>query len=69
MKDLCALNRVQSSTRNVASYHTSVDVCFVRVWRVYVCGTGSRVCVALACGRMSVTSREKLYNYMLLHVY
>ena len=43
MKDLCALNRVQSSTRNVASYHISVDVCFVRV------------CVALACGRMSVT--------------
>ena len=55
MKDLCALNRVQSSTRNVASYHISVEVCFVRVWRVYVCGTGSRVCVALACGRMSVT--------------
>ena len=36
MKDLCALNRVQSSTRNVASYHISVDVCFVRVWRVCV---------------------------------
>ena len=44
MKDLRAQNRVQSSTRNVASYHTSVDV-VVRVWRVYVCGTGSRVCL------------------------
>ena len=55
MKDLCALNYVQSSTRKVASYHISVDVCFVRVCRVYVCGTGSRVCVTLACGHMSVT--------------